>query len=222
MDLLEIRKTADGSLTVYNSEFDEHYHSVNGAFEESMHIFIKTGFLFCEKSDINIFEVGFGTGLNAILTFLEAAKNSKKVNYYAIEKYPLTLDFAKNINYSDFFNAEIQKIFEKIHKVEWERGISISDNFTIYKICADLIYFTPFFNIDLIYFDAFSFEKQPNLWSLDIFKKLFDYTNDNGVLTTYASKGIIKQNLRNAGFYVKRLAGPKGKRHIVRAIKSNS
>lgn len=219
MDIFEIKKTGDGSLTIYNFEVDEHYHSINGAFEESMHIFIKSGFQYCNKQDITIFEAGFGTGLNAILTLIEAEKSRKKVNYFSIEKYPLTENIFKQIDYSAFIGQNYQSVLQKIHSEEWNKILKISNNFNILKIHSDLKEFRPDFIIDITYFDAFSYEKQPDLWSFDIFKNIFEKTSENGILTTYASKGIIKQNLREAGFFVKRLAGPKGKRHIIRAEK---
>jgi tRNA U34 5-methylaminomethyl-2-thiouridine-forming methyltransferase MnmC len=216
---LSIVKTSDGCDTIFNSEIGEHYHSVNGAYEESMHVFIKNGFQYCKKKHINIFEVGFGTGLNSILTFLEAQKSNVSVNYFAIEKFPVGKNIIEKLNFSDYLNSENLETFHKLHSIEWERSIKISSNFSIHKINSNFVDYEPLFNIDITYFDAFSYEKQPEMWTSENFKKIFQATNNEGILTTYASKGIIKQNLREVGFFVKRLPGINGKRHIVRAIK---
>jgi len=216
---LKIETTKDGSHTIYNQIFDEHYHSINGAFAESMHIFIEAGFNFCNNQNINIFEVGFGTGLNAILTLIEAKKTNKKVDYFAIEKYPINENLVKDLNYFQFIDKEYINIFLEVHKTTWNQKNVITNNFSLTKIDGDLIDFIPENKYDIIYFDAFSYEKQPELWTESIFTKIYNSLNNNGILVTYSSKGIIKQNLRNSGFEVKRLPGPKGKRHILRAIK---
>jgi len=219
--------TADGSHTIYNQEIDEHYHSINGALAESIHIFINAGFnYFCQHlniKSINIFEVGFGTGLNTILTLIEAVKQNINVNYFTIEKYPINNEDAKKLNYFDFIEPEFKTYFNQIHEVEWNKMVKINSNFNLFKIENNLINFNfetvSTNNFDLIYFDAFSFEKQPELWSQLIFSNIYNHLNINGILLTYSAKGIIKQNLRAVGFEVKRLNGPKGKRHIIRALK---
>lgn len=224
MSNLQIIKTSDGSDTLFNSDIQEHYHSINGAYEESLHVFINSGLKHYiennENSQINIFEVGFGTGLNAILTHNFIKKYNIKINYFTIEKFPLEKKIYEKLNFSNFLDTESQDIFLKIHNLEWNSYPNkISDKFSITKIKSDFIDFQINFKIDILYFDAFSYDKQPEMWSEKIFSNLFKSTNENGILTTYASKGIIKQNLRNSGFIVKRLPGINGKRHIVRAEK---
>ena len=216
MNKVEILTTEDGSFTIKNNLFDETYHSINGAYAESMHVFINSGFLHLQAATVNIFEVGFGTGLNALLTFNEAQKLKKKVNYVCIEKFPIDINQAKNLNYAKL--SEDETAFLKFHSLEWNKKHFLSDFFEFSKIKQDFTHYNFTEQFDLIYFDAFSFETQPEMWSSEIFKKIYKSTNKNGILVTYSSKGIVKQNLREAGFFVKRLKGYK-KRHILRAEK---
>jgi tRNA U34 5-methylaminomethyl-2-thiouridine-forming methyltransferase MnmC len=216
---LKIIHTKDGSSTLYSPTFDEHYHSVFGAINESKHVFIEAGFNFLNLPSIKIFEIGFGTGLNALLTYLESAKKEVTVEYSAIELYPLTQDVIQQLDYSQFLSEETKKTFDKLHEVSWNKKIKISNHFHLTKINADFndYLFTEKYN--LIFFDAFSPEKQPALWSHQNFTKIFEAMYTYGVLTTYSSKGLVKKNLRNAGFQLERLPGPEGKRHMLRAIK---
>jgi len=211
--------TADNSPTLYVPELDEHYHSVNGALQESMHIFINAGLKHIQKEKIIILEVGFGTGLNAVLTFSENAKSEKTIYYETIEKYPLSTDIIADLLNNNFVEPELTK---QIHDAPWEKEIMISYNFCLKKIKTDLKTYLPEHTFDLIYFDAFAPEKQPELWTDEIFKKIYDATKQNGILVTYSAKGTVKQALRAAGFIVKRLPGPKGKRHMVQAVKITS
>lgn len=208
--------TSDNSPTLYVLELDEHYHSTNGALQESMHIFINAGLKSLQKSEINILEVGFGTGLNALLTYLEIENSNKNIYYETIEKYPINQQTIKTLHKSEIFNSNL---FLELHKAKWEEKVSISNNFILKKIKIDLKTYKPSKTFDLIYFDAFSPDKQPKLWTKEIFSKLYNATNKNGILVTYSAKGIVKEALRNSGFIVNRLPGPKGKRHVVRAIK---
>jgi len=216
---LKIIHTKDGSSTLYSPTFNEHYHSVFGAINESKHVFIEAGFNFLNLSSIKIFEIGFGTGLNALLTYIESAKKEVTVDYSAIELYPVTQDVIQQLNYTQSLSEEIKETFDKLHKVSWNKKIEISNHFHLTKIKADFndYLFTEKYN--LIFFDAFAPEKQPALWSHQIFAKIFEAMDNQGVLTTYSSKGLVKQNLRNAGFQLERLPGPEGKRHMLRAVK---
>ena len=208
--------TADNSPTLYHPDLDEHYHSINGALQESMHVFINAGLKEITKDKISILEIGFGTGLNALLTFTENLNVKKEIYYEAIEKFPLSTEMIKILQQSHIFNSVISR---QIHRAVWEKKIKISNHFTLKKIQTDLLDYQPTQTFDLIYFDAFAPEKQPELWTEEIFTKLYEATNQNGILVTYSAKGIVKQALRDAGFFVKRLPGPKGKRHMVRAVK---
>ena len=212
----KIIKTEDGSNTFLSENFNETYHSIKGAVGESMHVFINSGLNFINKKQINIFEVGFGTGLNAILTYNEALKSNKIVNYVTIEKFPIAQNIIENLDYSIL--SSNRNIFYDLHNSEWNKTLKIDNLFSFKKIKADFTLYEFAEKFDLFFFDAFSYDTQPEMWSLDIMSKIFNTLNKNGVFVTYSSKGIIKQNLRNVGFEVKRLQGYK-KRHIIRATK---
>ncbi|MFP4023695.1 MAG: tRNA (5-methylaminomethyl-2-thiouridine)(34)-methyltransferase MnmD [Thiohalospira sp.] len=211
--------TKDGSSTIYSTEFNDHYHSVFGAINESKHVFIEAGFNFLNTQSIKIFEVGFGTGLNALLTFLESTKKNIMVDYTAIELYPLTQDIIQQLNYTQFLSKEAKEIFEKIHKVSWNKKNKISNYFHLTKVKNNFNDYIFKEKYNLLFFDAFAPEKQPDLWSLQNFTKIYNALEHNGILTTYSSKGLVKRNIRNAGFHLQRLPGPEGKRHMLRAIK---
>ena len=211
----------DKSNTLFSDEFNQSYHSVYGALSESSLVFIEYGLKNVEKNKIKIFELGFGTGLNAILTLIESKKLGLDISYHTIEKYPLNEHLISSLNFSNFLNKDELELFKQLHSVEWGKECLIKNGFKIKKIESDFSNFSMEENYDLVYFDAFSPESQPELWSEKEFNKIFHSLNKNGVLTTYSSKGIVKQNLRNAGFNVKRLKGPVGKRHVLRAIKIN-
>jgi tRNA U34 5-methylaminomethyl-2-thiouridine-forming methyltransferase MnmC len=215
----KIVKTADGSNTLFSDKFKEHYHSTYGALNESMVVYIDNGLKYCNKKAINIFELGFGTGLNAILTYIESLKNNIAINYHAIELFPVKTEIISSLDYSNTFTADELSVFKKIHSSIWNRDIVISENFILTKIEGDFENFRFNEKYDLIYFDAFAPDTQPNLWSKEKFQRIYNSLNPNGILTTYSSKGIVKQNLRAAGFNVSRLPGPNGKRHIIRAVK---
>jgi len=217
----KIITTIDKSTTLYSEKFDEHYHSTFGAINESTHIFINEGLLYSKLKTVNIFEVGFGTGLNAFLTYIQSQKLNIEVNYTCIEKYPIDLQIANQLNYPNLISPQNKNVFELLHSCKWEENILINNSFNFKKVLKDFTEFEFSDKYDIIYFDAFAPEKQPELWRLEIFKKIYDALNNQGILTTYSSKGIVKNNLREAGFSVKRLKGPEGKRHILRAEKNN-
>jgi tRNA U34 5-methylaminomethyl-2-thiouridine-forming methyltransferase MnmC len=221
--------TSDGSHTLYHEALNETYHSKNGALQESLHVFIKNGLeIFLNENKINsvsIFEVGFGTGLNAILTLKEAIKKNIKINYTCIEAFPLSIDNINQLNYLNEENDDLKLLFNKIHECNWNEWKNIHEFFSIYKMESKLEQITsiqllkisqPF---DVIYFDAFSPEKQPELWTTKIFKTIYDAMNIRSILVTYSAKGDVKRALREAGFIVKRLTGPIGKRHMIYAEK---
>ena len=216
---LLIIKTADGSQTIKRIDIDEHYHSVNGALQESLHVFIDNGFRHISGNKISIFEVGFGTGLNAMLTFIEAEKSNKIVDYTAIELYPVNEEIFTQLRYAEMLNINSNKYFLPLHTCEWNKSVKLSDNFIFTKLNIDLIKYNDNKLFDLIYFDAFSSEKQCELWTKSVFEKMFAILNTGGVLVTYSAKGEVKRNLRDSGFTVKRLSGINGKRHILRATK---
>jgi tRNA U34 5-methylaminomethyl-2-thiouridine-forming methyltransferase MnmC len=217
--LNRLYRTEDGSHTIFVPELNEHYHSIHGAVQESMHIFINSGLNFCTADPINIFEVGFGTGLNSLLTAVESKKSNRIINYTSIEKYPVETDLLNKLNYSRFTGDFGKEIFSGIHSAEWGNKTQITDNFFLLKIKGDLTISIPEGNFNLIYFDAFGPDKQPEMWSKEIFEMIASVTCKAGVLVTYSAKGEVKRNLKACGFEVTLLPGPPGKRQIIRAIK---
>lgn len=199
---------------------NEHYHSTFGAVQESSFIFIENGLKFCKSDPLKIFEVGFGTGLNAFLTALEALKGSRRIEYTTIEKFPLEGSIIDQLNYSSFAVTDSNNLFKLIHSSSWNKFNEICMNFSLKKIKGDITS-EPFSGCyDLIYFDAFGPDKQPEMWTPEIFLQIAGITEKNGILVTYSAKGEVKRNLRSSGFNVTLLPGPPGKRQITRAIKN--
>jgi len=218
---VEIRETLDGSQTLYLGELDEHYHSTFGAIQESRHVFIQAGFKHCQHSDISVLEIGFGTGLNCYLTLLEGLESGKNVWYSAIEKFPLPEEVWKELEFGHHFPDNNPEWFSLIHQAQWNCDAVIHPQFILHKIESDLLDLgwdeLPF--VDLVYFDAFSPEKQPELWSRSVFEMIFDRLNFNGILVTYCAKGDVRRTLQSVGFEVERIPGPPGKREMIRATK---
>ncbi len=218
---IKIIDTADGSNTLFSQAHNAHYHSLNGALQESQHIFIKNGYNYFSNKRISILEVGLGTGLNAALTASEAENKKITTEYTGIELYPLDNGILEKLNFQSVLSINEYKLWEKINQAQWEKENLISEFFRIEKLNTDICSTNISKSFDLIYFDAFAPEDQPEVWALSIFEKIFNATNPHGALVTYCSKGIVKQTLRNVGYKVERLPGPIGKRHIVRALKEN-
>ncbi len=218
---IEIRETLDGSQTLYFAELDEHYHSTFGAIQESQHVFIKAGFKQCLQSDIRVLEIGFGTGLNCYLTLLAGLESGKKVWYRTIEKFPLPEEVWEKLKYSHQLPDGNSEWFPLIHQAQWDSDVEIHPQFILHKVETDLLVMEwdklPF--VDLVYFDAFSPVKQPELWSPAIFEKIYDRMNSNGILVTYCAKGVVRRILQSVGFVVERIPGPPGKREMIRATK---
>lgn len=217
--MARIVKTYDGSHTIFVPELSEHYHSIHGAIQESDFIFINSGLMYSKAEPVRIFEVGFGTGLNAFLTAICAASQNRKVFYTSIEKFPLSGSVVDSLNYKEFFGREYGYLFERIHACKWNILEEIAENFTLNKIRGDLTKYKIRGNFDLVYFDAFGPDKQPEMWTDDVFKKISGITVPNGILVTYSAKGSVQRILKNSGFDVFLLPGPPGKRQIIRAIK---
>lgn len=215
---LEIILTEDGSNSIKNTIIDECYHSTSGAIDESQHIFIQNGLKAINKTSINTLEIGFGTGLNALLTQIECDKNKINNNYHSIENLPISSKDYKTLNYCKQLKIK-DDIFLKMHNSDWEKETHISKYFNLLKINIDLQIFNLKTKYDLVYFDAFSPNKQPELWTYNIFKKLYENLNTNGILITYCAKGVVKRTLKEVGFEIKSLPGPIGKREITQAKK---
>lgn len=217
--LTELKLTEDGSHTLFVPEIDECYHSTHGAIQESRHIFIEAGLKQCSKSEIRILEIGFGTGLNAFLTFLEAEKSEKQIHYTTLEFFPVAVETALLLNYPKELAPDKSQFFEKLHSAEWNVEIPVTPYFRLNKIETDFTGFVFKDNFDVVYFDAFSPEKQPEMWSEALFEKIYAHCNSGAILTTYCAKGIVRRAILEAGFVVERLPGPPGKREILRGLK---
>ncbi len=218
---VEIIETLDGSQTLYVGELDEHYHSTFGAIQESQHVFIQAGFQRCLQSDIRVLEIGFGTGLNCYLTLLAGLGSGKKVWYNGIEKFPLPEEVCEKLKFTYHFPNSDPEWFPLIHQAQWNGDAEIHPQFILHKIESDLLSldWDKLTFVDLVYFDAFSPEKQPELWSPSIFEKIIDRMNPNGILVTYCAKGVVRRTLQSVGFVVERIPGPPGKREMIRATK---
>jgi len=223
LDKFILKTTDDGSHTLFVPDLNEHYHSTNGALQESELVFIHNGvhFLPTNLYEINILEIGFGTGLNALLTVLHANKQKQKVNYVAIEPNPIPFDIISCLNYSGLLKSDDAELFfNKLHETDWTYPSFLSDHFILSKLKAKLEDITlKNEQFHLIYFDAFGPEVQPELWTEQIFQQLFRSLKPNGVLVTYSCKGTVKRALISAGFNIEKLPGPKGKREVLRAVK---
>lgn len=223
MEKLIIKTTADGSNTLFAPGLNEHYHSTYGAVQESQLVFIQNGLQHippCIK-EISILEIGFGTGLNALLTVLESKKTLRKINYIAIEPFPIDDSLIDKLNFAAVLGGtEAEVYYSKIHKAGWGMPEFINDNFIISKIKAT-IEDTALRNeqFHLVYFDAFGPDVQPELWTEAVFIQLFECLKPEGVLVTYSCKGTVKRALKVAGFNIEKLPGPAGKREVLRAMK---
>jgi tRNA U34 5-methylaminomethyl-2-thiouridine-forming methyltransferase MnmC len=207
----ELKQTADGSFTLFIPEVEETYHSTNGAVQESMHVFIENGLKACHKEVIRVLEVGLGTGLNAMLTLQHA---TKKIDYCALEPYPLSKEILNELaaNRSDQFEM-------KFHSSNSGELISIQANFSFVRMEVGLEEFQSEEKFDVVYYDAFGPRVEPGLWTLARMQQCFDLLNEGGIFVTYCAKGEVRRNLQAAGFVVERLAGPPGKREMLRGVK---
>jgi len=223
----QIIVTADGSHTVSIPEMNLMYHSVYGAIQESQHVFIEAGFLHASErlqrpEALHILEIGFGTGLNALLTLIEAENKQLQVHYTALELYPLSTTEIAVLNYCEQLSQpDLQNTFNKLHTNEWEKDISMTRYFTLHKISQSLLQFSTNTLYDLVYFDAFAPAAQPELWTKEVFENVYRLLSPKGILVTYCSKGDVRRNMQAAGFIIEKIPGPKGKREMMRAIKED-
>lgn len=224
----EIVITADGSSTIHLPEWDEHYHSKYGAIQEAYHVFIKHGLLHFLHPELDsgshqkttILEIGFGTGLNAFITLLEAEKLNTHVNYFAVEAYPVAMNEVLQLNYPTQLKASKHaSLFKEMHEVSWEASHAVTKHFSLTKQNRFFFEINEKDAYNIIYFDAFGARVQPELWTETIFKKMYDALKDNGILVTYAAKGSVRRAMQAVGFTVEKLPGPPGKREMLRATK---
>lgn len=212
--------TTDGSVTLFRPDLNETYHSRHGAINESRHVFVEAGLNYAlpNKMELRILEMGFGTGLNVLLTAMETKNSSAKIFFTSIEKFPLENEVYKNINYASILNED--ECWNKIINSEWNQWCNIHNRFILYKAESSIEDFLLPELVDLIYYDAFAPGVQPELWTITQFEKMASLLNQDGVLVTYCAKGEVKRNLKAAGFIVETLKGPPGKREMIRAIKA--
>jgi len=216
--MIEPVLTKDGSLTLRHPSGD-HYHSLHGAIQEAQHVYIKEGLNQLLLPNLRVLEVGFGTGLNTWLTFINGQE--RHIDYIALEPFPLSIEEVSLLNYPSFFES-FHDVFSSLHQVQWNQSSHLSDSFLLLKlICSiqDLSLESP---VDLIYFDAFAPRHQPELWEPSIFERCFSFLNWGGRLVTYCAKGSVKRALREVGFTVVSRPGPPGKREMTVAIKEKS
>ncbi|MBN2487196.1 MAG: tRNA (5-methylaminomethyl-2-thiouridine)(34)-methyltransferase MnmD [Bacteroidales bacterium] len=216
----EIRVTGDGSPTIYVPALNENYHSSHGAVQESLHVFIEAGLKQFSLPRLRIFEVGFGTGLNCLLTCIYG--RGRKIQYHTIEPFPVDAGLLESLYYPNLCTPDISVIFNIMHKVQWEAEQEITEGFALLKSRCSLNDFIPSDVYNLVYFDAFAPEVQPELWTMEVFEKIYNMLAYNGVLVTYCAKGEVRRNLQACGFVTERLPGPPGKREMLRARKLGS
>ena len=217
---IEVITTADGSPTLLNGDIQEHYHSIHGAIQESNHVYISHGYLALNpKADVAILEIGFGTGLNALLTYFSRPEG-QTIHYSTLEPFPLPNGIVAMLRSQLKFDSNTLVFFDKLHSVDWNQNVEVQSDFFLHKIprkIQDVLLEPDTF--DLIYFDAFSPRSQSELWTDEIFRKLFDSLKVGGILVTYCAKGSVKRTLNSCGFSVETLPGPPGKREMIRALK---
>ncbi len=213
--------TADGSKTIQIEDWDEQYHSKHGAIQEAYHVFIKHGLRLFQNEKIDLLEIGFGTGLNALITFLEGQKLGLQIDYVGVEAYPVSVDEVMQLDYCKQLEVENQyQTFLEMHKSPWEQKVEIGADFILEKQQKDFKEITDENLFNLVYFDAFGARVQPELWTEDVFSIMYRAMKSSGVLVTYAAKGSVRRAMQAVGFMVERLPGPPGKREMLRAVKS--
>lgn len=212
--------TADGSKTIHLEDWNEQYHSKHGAIQEAYHVFIEHGLRLFQNTEVSILEVGFGTGLNALITLSELQKQNLQISYTGVEAFPVSLEEVEQLDYcGQIDKVEYKDRFIKMHESPWEKEVEIADDFSLHKQLKDFRSINDVNLFNLIYFDAFGARVQPELWTVEIFKKMYTALQEKGVLVTYAAKGSVRRALQEVGFSVERLPGPPGKREMLRATK---
>jgi len=218
---VKLVETKDGSTTFFSERFQTTYHSTDGSVEESMHVFINNGFRYClnsvEDKELHILEIGFGTGLNALLTLMESAKHDVTIHYHTLELYPLWLENIEELNFTQKLGAAYDECFKQMHLQEWNTTSEISKGFYLTKILRSVEEYNANTKFDLIYFDAFSPKEQPELWTKSVFSKMYSFLKDKSSLVTYCAQGQMKRNMKTVGFKLNALQGFGSKREMTRA-----
>lgn len=214
--------TGDGSTTIAIASTNQYFHSTHGAVQESMHVFIEAGLqpMIGARQQIHIFEMGFGTGLNALLTLIKCQQQQQPIYYTAVEAYPLEDALVQQLNYCDKLGrVDLASVFLNMHASAWNEEVVISSLFTLKKIRSSLLKYPSTQHFNLIYFDAFAPDEQPELWTTVVFEKMFNMLLPGGILVTYSAKGSVRRSMQAVGFKVERLPGAEGKREMLRAVK---
>ena len=216
----KIITTADGSKTIQIEDWNEQYHSVHGAIQEAYHVFIKHGLSLFHDQPLSILEIGFGTGLNALITLLESKKLGLDIVYKGIEAYPVIREELEQLDYIEALDAaDMELCFLNMHETSWGQSHPILPTFSLIKQQIDFREIVDVDQFDLIYFDAFGARVQPELWTEEVFAIMFRALKKDGVLVTYSAKGSVRRAMQAVGFVVERLPGPPGKREMLRALK---
>jgi tRNA U34 5-methylaminomethyl-2-thiouridine-forming methyltransferase MnmC len=216
----EIIKTSDGSTTIHIPEWNEQYHSIHGAIQEANHVYINNGLKYKSSNEIAVLEIGFGTGLNSFMTLLAAQNKELLIEYVGVEAYPILEEELLKLNYvAELGATQFAKIFESFHSCSWEEKHQITPSFSLLKRKQFFHEIDDKNKFDIIFFDAFGARVQPELWTEEIFLKMFLALKSEGVLVTYAAKGSVRRAMQSVGFRVERLPGPPGKREMLRAVK---
>lgn len=218
-----LQLTADGSHTIQIDELNVTYHSKHGAIQESRHVFIDAGISYLHQvkqlNEYQILEMGFGTGLNVLLTVIFSHQMDLRINYHSIEAFPLSTDEVSSLNYGNLLQQE--SLFSLLHAANWDMTTTIHPKFELYKNLCKLDAFVTEEKFNLIYYDAFAPTAQPELWTVEVFEKLYQLLKPEGILVTYCSKGVVRRAMETAGFRVTKLQGPPGKREMVRAFRDH-
>lgn len=219
---IELQLSDDGSHTLFVPELDEHYHSTRGAVQEALYVYIERGLQAFEKMHGTVLEIGFGTGLNALLTAIDAIEHNRTVHYVSYEKFPLPVDTIAQLNYTQFVAPQYSSLFEKIHNAPWNEQIEITPQFSLHKIQADIVQHPSLIPCDIIYYDAFAPNKQAEMWSENILQHVCSYLQKGGIFVTYCAQGHVRRTLKTIGLQIERLPGPPGKWEMLRGSLPNS
>ncbi|RYM35974.1 SAM-dependent methyltransferase [Brumimicrobium glaciale] len=217
----EIITTKDGSKTIYMPDIYEHYHSNHGALQEALHVFIKSGWDEIKTKEVSVLEIGFGTGLNTIITVIAGQNDNKTVHYTGLEAFPVTLEDIELLKYDELeYIAPFSESYQKLHTAKWDEFVAISESFTLKKVEQKMEDYIPEKeSFDLIYYDAFGPRAQPFMWTTEVLQKMYDALSTNGIFVTYCAKGDVRRSLISLGFEVEKIPGPPGKREMLRARK---
>ncbi|MDR1760901.1 MAG: tRNA (5-methylaminomethyl-2-thiouridine)(34)-methyltransferase MnmD [Bacteroidales bacterium] len=216
---IELQLSDDGSHTLFVPELDEHYHSTRGAVQEALYVYIERGVRACKKNPCTVVEIGFGTGLNALLTAIDAIETNRSVQYVSYEKFPLLPDIVARLNYARFVVPQYAALFEQIHCAEWNEIVEIVPQFTLHKVQGDITLLPALVPCNVIYFDAFAPNKQAEMWSQTVLHHVCAYLQPGGIFVTYCAQGHVRRTLKSIGLQVERLPGPPGKWEMLRGTK---